>query len=189
MTGTTPGGVRQEEASKPVAQFTRHFLQVHQPAGARRALDLQLITVVVMITFQRLDEQIVRREPNRPAPVRVAAEEECVRLARHIIDTMHFAVRAEFVRMFRVKLRQRPDAEGRQEFVFVEQITQHPLQALARRNGEQAVPLAGFAIGNVSGQIGPMLEKPVHPLVETGQASALFLIEHFDGDQRQQADE
>ena len=52
------------------------------PAGAGGAFDLEIVAVVVMELLQRLDDQVVDREPDRPAPVRVAAEHARIRFAR-----------------------------------------------------------------------------------------------------------
>ena len=47
----------------------------HAAARAGRALDLEVVAVVVVELLQRLDQQVVDREPDRAAPVGVAAEQ------------------------------------------------------------------------------------------------------------------
>ncbi len=74
-----PGG-RGARAAARVSSATAS--SVSPPARAGRALDQQRVAVEVVVALERLDEQVVQREPHRPAPVRVAAEEARVGLAR-----------------------------------------------------------------------------------------------------------
>ena len=55
-------------------------------ARAGRALDREVVAVVVVELLERLDDQVVDREPDRAAPVRVAAEQAAVRLGRLVLD-------------------------------------------------------------------------------------------------------
>ena len=69
-------GVAQEDAASAAATARRRPRQsVSICAGAGRALDPEVVAVVVVELLQRLDQQVVDREPDRPAPVRVAAEQ------------------------------------------------------------------------------------------------------------------
>ena len=58
--------------------------------GAGRQLDLEVVAVVVMEVLQRFDHEVVEREPDRPAPVRVSAEQSrcAIRPARSRRDTL-----------------------------------------------------------------------------------------------------
>ena len=56
-----------------------------------RALDLKLVAVEVVVALQRLDQQKVDREPDRPAPVGVAAEQAGVRFAGHVVHPIRLA--------------------------------------------------------------------------------------------------
>src|SRR5687767_4435793 len=67
-------GVGEEQDGEPPLQFLRHFAEVHPVAGARRALDLEGVAVVVVVALEGFDEQEVGGEPDRAAPVGVAAE-------------------------------------------------------------------------------------------------------------------
>ena len=62
--------------------LARDLREVHEDARAGGALDAQVVAVEVVVALQRLDEQVVDGEPDRAAPVRVAAEEAGRRLAR-----------------------------------------------------------------------------------------------------------
>ena len=104
MAGTPLVCIPQENRSHSARQFLRHLAQCHAPAGARRALHLQVVAVKMMIPFQRLNEQIVDGNPHRAAPVRVAPEQPGIRFSRYVIHPILHAARAEFVRMFLVKL-------------------------------------------------------------------------------------
>ena len=44
-------------------------------ARAGGALDFEIVAQVVVELLQRLDQQIIHRKPDRPAPVRIAAEQ------------------------------------------------------------------------------------------------------------------
>ena len=112
------------------------------PAGAGGALDLQAVAVEVMVALQRLDQQVVDRKPDRAAPVGVAAEEAGGGLAGLVVHPMLLAVETEDVRPVLVDAGQGADAVGREELVLVEQVAQHALQPLARRDGQQAVAVA-----------------------------------------------
>ena len=60
----------------------------HHLTGTRRALDAEVLAEVVMELLQRLDDEEVDREPDRPAPVRVAAEQAAGRLAWLVGDAV-----------------------------------------------------------------------------------------------------
>ena len=81
--------------------------------------------------LQRLDEQEVQREPHRPAPVGIAAEEPAVRLARRVGDAMHLALEIQLKGIVGVVPRERADAVRREKLVFIEDIAEHALESLA----------------------------------------------------------
>ena len=105
---------------------------------------------------------------------------------------MLVAVEPQDERTRLVNARHRADAERREELALVEHVSQHALEPLARRDGEQpsraAVVGRGFHAGDVPGEVRTIGEEPVEPLLEAGQAVDRPLIEHFDRAQRQQAD-
>src|SRR5207244_2906063 len=87
-----------------------HSPQVEQPAGAGRALDLQVVAEEVVELLERLDQQVVDREPDRPPPVRVAAEEARRRLGRLVVHAVLGALDLQHVGMLAMVARQRADA-------------------------------------------------------------------------------
>ena len=66
--------VLHEDPAQPPAELACDVIEGHELARSGRALDLEVVAVVVVKLLQRLDQQIVRGKPDRSAPVRVAAE-------------------------------------------------------------------------------------------------------------------
>src|SRR6185436_8990151 len=95
-----------------------------------------------MVFAERLDQQEVDGEPDRPTPIRISTELPRVHVARNVRDLVLevTAVRAEDVRAILVHARQRPDAMRRQELALVEQVTQRALQPLSA--GQRQEPAA-----------------------------------------------
>ncbi len=91
-----PAASRQEQPRQAPRQFARHL-----PSGSSCRPEpvghstLQRVAVEVVIALQRLDEQVVDRKPDRPAPVRVAAEQAGVRFARLVVDAILLAAAVE----------------------------------------------------------------------------------------------
>src|SRR5437762_11470757 len=79
-------------ACHPARQFARYLPQVHHLSRSSRELDFEVVAEVVVKLLQRLDEQVVRREPDRAAPVGVATKQPCRRFARLIIHAVLIAV-------------------------------------------------------------------------------------------------
>ena len=77
--GRRPSRVRQEERAQPPRELARHLAErscsAPEPVGHST---VQRVAVEVVVALERLDQQIVDREPHRPAPVRVAAEQPAV---------------------------------------------------------------------------------------------------------------
>src|SRR5271168_3141806 len=92
----------------------------------------------MVITLERLAQQRVDREPDRSPPVRVAAEQPGVRFRRDVLDPIFLAGAVEYIRMLAVDARERTDPIGRKELILIEQVAQHALQALTRRDRQQA---------------------------------------------------
>src|SRR5262249_28180873 len=73
--GTASLGVLHEDPRHAPRNLRGYFPQRHQIAGAARTFDLKFVAEIVMELLQRLDQQEIYRKPDRPAPVRVAAEQ------------------------------------------------------------------------------------------------------------------
>src|SRR5262249_44801241 len=96
---------------------------------ARWTFDLVAVAEEEMKFLERFNEQKIYREPDRSAPVGVAAKQAGARLRRLVIDPVLHAIRLERIGMIPVKTRQRPDAVGRKKLIFIQHVVQHPCQA------------------------------------------------------------
>src|SRR5262249_22322724 len=100
------------------------------PIGVR-ALDGDRVTIEVVVTLKRLDDEEVEGKPDGPAPVAVAAEQARGGFSGCVINAELFAPGFEHIRMSFVDSAERTDSEGREELLLVEQIFQHADEALA----------------------------------------------------------
>src|SRR5262249_32935666 len=103
----------QKDPRQPPRELRRHSPERHRAVGTGRANDCEVVTVEVMKFLERLDEEVIERKPNWPAPVGVSAEEPSARLGRLIVHAMLAAVYREHVGMVAVMLRDGADAVGR----------------------------------------------------------------------------
>src|SRR5262249_54429796 len=93
LCGSAPVFAAQEEFDQPPRQLLADVPEVHHFSRPGRAFDLEVVAVaivreVLVIFLQRFDDQEVDREPNRTAPIRVAAEQPGLRLRRLAIYTV-----------------------------------------------------------------------------------------------------
>src|SRR5262249_6606 len=72
--GSPPSPVQQEDSRQPPRELAGYVLKRHVPAGAGGALHLERVSEVLVVTMEGLDDQIVGRKPDWPAPVGVTAE-------------------------------------------------------------------------------------------------------------------
>src|SRR5438874_8786210 len=93
--------------------------------------------MIVVELLQRLDQQVVDREPDRSTPVRVAAEEIRRRLGGLVADFVPRAIYLQLVRLVAVLGRDGANAEGRQELAFVEHDLEHASEAIRVENCQQ----------------------------------------------------
>src|SRR5207302_653153 len=99
-------GVAQEQARQPPRQLIGGVFDRDEAPGIRGAFDLEIVAVVVMELLQRLDNEVVYRKPDWPAPVRVAAKHAAIRLGGLVAHGMGDAAGPKRVRMRAVNLRQ-----------------------------------------------------------------------------------
>src|SRR5262245_28268371 len=66
--------ISQKDIRETAADLLSHAVERHLPARPGGALDRKTVTVVGVVLEQRPDDQTVHRQPNRTAPIRVAAE-------------------------------------------------------------------------------------------------------------------
>src|SRR5690348_5071606 len=96
-------------------------------SAASWKFDRERVAVEMMITLERFDQQIVRGKPDWSAPVRVAAEKSGVRIARHVRRLPLVPAVLQRLGARAIRSRERTHAVLRQEFRFVENVTQHAL--------------------------------------------------------------
>src|SRR5947209_19615207 len=99
--------VLEKYACHPARQFARYLPQGHHLSRSSRELDFEVVADVVVKFLQRLDQQVVRRKPDRAAPVGVATKQPCRGFARLIVHAVLIAVHMQGIRIVAVKLRQR----------------------------------------------------------------------------------
>src|SRR5262249_48691055 len=91
--------ITQENAAKPATQFLRYVEQRHVFAGPGWALNLKIVSVVLVQIQKRAQDQSVHRHPHWPTPIRIASEHACVRLGRKVIDSVFLSTHVEHKRM------------------------------------------------------------------------------------------
>ena len=102
----------------------RNFLECEHFSGTNWTLYLQLIAVEMVIAFECLDDEVIDREPNRAAPVGVAAEEVAGAFAGHVIHAMFLMPGDENVGLVAVDARDRAQSVGRKKFILIEHVAQ-----------------------------------------------------------------
>src|SRR6266446_8524316 len=91
-----------------------------------------------MELLKRLDEQKIHGEPDGSAPIGVSPEKRGLRFGRLIIDTMLHAVDIQHIGMVHVKPRQRAYSMRREEFVFIQHVTECMAQFVRIDDGEES---------------------------------------------------
>src|SRR5882724_9420431 len=91
--------ILQEYVRHTARQFSRYLPQGHHLSRPGWELDLEIVSEVVMELLERLDQQVIHWEPDRTAPIGVAAEQPSRRLAWLVVDPMLHVLRGELVRV------------------------------------------------------------------------------------------
>ena len=122
-----PASVRttEKETGQPPRQLFCHLPESRLTLGAGRQGNQQAITIKVVQLLQRLNEQVIDWEPDRPTPVGIPAEQRGAGLSRLVVHTVGGAVHREDIRLRLMKPGEGSNAIGRQEFCLVQHITQH----------------------------------------------------------------
>src|SRR5262249_55562480 len=156
-------GILQEDSCQSLRELRRNLAQRQHAAGAGRTLDAVAVAEIVVELLERFDDQEIDGKPDRPAPVRVAAEQPGGRFRRFVIDAVVVAVHAEHVGMLTVNPRDRSDPERRQEFALVEHHAKDAAQLVAVDDRQQAALAASRRLHarDVAGEIGAMLDEPL----------------------------
>src|SRR6266513_6454033 len=83
-----PAGVGEKDAGEARAKFKSDLTEVHHAPRSSGAFDLEAVSIEMVVAFEGLDDEEVYRKPDRPTPVRVAAEEARSGFAGVIVDAM-----------------------------------------------------------------------------------------------------
>ena len=97
-------------------------------SGTGRAFDFELVAVKRVQVQERSDDKHVDGHPDGPTPVGIASEHPIVRFGRQVLDSVLLAANPKRERVILVITGQRTDAVGAQKLVFVEKVSEHPLQ-------------------------------------------------------------
>src|SRR5262245_35491355 len=113
--GPAPIFSTQEEFDQPPRQLLADLPQVHHLSRPGWAFDYEVVVVaivseVLVILLQRFDNQEIDREPHRPAPIGVAAEQPGLRFRRLVIDSVLDALDVDPIRIVLMEARKRADA-------------------------------------------------------------------------------
>ena len=168
MARPAPTCVGKKDAGQARAKFKGDLTEVHHAPRSGRAFDLEAVSIEMVVAFEGLEDEEVYREPDRPTPVRVAAEEASSGFAGLIVDAVLDSTSVENIWIILVKLRNRAQPVRREEFIFIEHVFEHSLQSRARRDREQTPVMPCFTAGNVLREIGTMFDKPLETFVEAG---------------------
>src|SRR3712207_3950153 len=90
--GPPAGRIPQENAGQAAGYFPGHLRNGQVLARTGGAFNLKIVAVVVVEALQRFDEQVIDREPDRAAPVGVAAEQAGIRFSRLVGDPEAIAI-------------------------------------------------------------------------------------------------
>ncbi|MBN8899868.1 MAG: carboxylesterase family protein [Rhodospirillales bacterium] len=156
-----PVRISQEQADQPLAQMVRDLVQRHLLVGAGRAFDREVRAVIAVEAAQALDQQVVHRHPDRPAPVGVAAEHPGIRLRRLVLHPVAHAIERDLERAVPIHLRQGAHAVRGEELRLV----QHPLQQLGHAvdagQRQQVPPVRAGVVpaGDEGREVAPLLPQ------------------------------
>ena len=180
--GPPPVVAADEERDQALAQVGGDLPERELVPGAVRVLDLELVAEEAGIAVERLDHDEVDRHPDRPAPVRVAAEHAGRRLGRLVVDRRAHPVDVERERMLGVPARDGPEPVGREELGLVEDPGEQPEDALDADDAEEHAALLGAASDRVRGR-----QQLACPLVHDLGPLDDVLVDRGHAEERQDA--
>ena len=162
-------------------------------AGAGGAFDFERIAIKVVVALESFDEEVIEGEPDGSAPVGVAAEAAGFRFAGLVGYLAARAIGVKDKGILLVNEREAADAEGREEFLFVQHAAEDANQALAGRDGEKAVAVliggTDFHAADLVVEVAAIFQEPVHPFLEGGEVFDLFFLEHSAGEKGDEAND
>src|ERR1700751_2280290 len=98
-----------------------------RPGGA---FDFEIVAVELIEIQKTSNQENVYWHPNWPPPIGIPAEHSGIRLRRQILNFKFLPPEIEYKGMLQVEAGQRANAIGPQELVFVEHVSQNPLNLL-----------------------------------------------------------
>src|SRR5277367_2580843 len=90
--------VAQEDPRKPARKLRRYFPEVLPLPGSRRKFRIESVAQKMVKLLKRFDQKKIHRKPDRPAPIRISAEESRRRFPRLVIHTMRHPIGLEHKR-------------------------------------------------------------------------------------------
>src|SRR5580692_1630831 len=188
--GTTTVLAAHKNMNQAARNFSCHFPKIRFAARARWKFNFEILTVIMVILLQGLDEEIVQRKPDRPAPVRISAKNTAARFGRLVIDTADMIVHLNFVGMIEVVARQRTHSVGGQKLGFVQHAAENALDLFAIGERKETANSARRALRHFDmlGNVSMIVDEPLHPAFETRQPIDDFRLQRFDSEQRNQPD-
>src|SRR6266478_7090175 len=143
-----------------------------------------------MELLERLDKQEIHGEPDGSPPIRVSAEEGGFRFGRLIVDAVFRPMNAQNVWILHVMPRKRAYSMRREEFVFIQHVTECMAQFVRIDDGEEspfAIPW-GTHTRDVGCQVAPVVDKPLEPTFEIGKPLQKFGLQGLNSKERNQTD-
>lgn len=163
-----------------VLEFLGDMTQVHVITRTGWTLDLERVAVEHVETEERLDQQEVHTEPNRPTPIAITAEKSAVRIPGYVAHLESLAIHVHRIRVFLVKLGHGTHTVLCQELGLVE----HPLQDLlqpflAHKCQKKSIIFTpAFDASNIAlGNICLVFNKPVQSSLERWELVDYFRLE------------
>src|SRR5262249_42127856 len=135
----------QEDARQPVGDLGCHVPEGGPRTRPRRTLDLNARAIEVVELLEGLDQEVVDRKPDRPAPVRVSAKEARARFRGLIVYPVLAAINRKHVWVVAVMLGHAADPVGGEELTLVEHQAEDPGELRAAHDRQKpAHPAPGL---------------------------------------------
>ena len=181
--------VAQKNACQTLRNLTGNLPEIRQLTRARGTFDFIIVAQKEVKLLQRLDKQVIDRQPNRSTPIGIAAEQSRTRFRRFVVDSIFRAVDRHFIRMIRMITGQSANAEWRQKLLFIEHIAQHAFQPVAinqRKKTARSI-VSGFGL-DVFAQSGSVFDKLLHAAFEAREFFDDVRVESLHGEKWNEPD-
>src|SRR6266404_2885152 len=185
--GPASFAIAQEYPHQAAGYLRRNFPQILFLSGTGGKLHLKFVAKEVVELLQRLDQEIVHRKPDRPAPVRVSTKNSGGRLSRLVVNLTSRSIDLEHERVFAMKLRKGADPIFGEKLRFVEHVAKNYRKVTAVNDREQAT-CAGwcFYIADVIAENRLVVDEPLHPAFERRMPVHHLWLQRFNRVERNQ---